>query len=143
MLLRAPDLAGLPQYLDALRRGWTPESDQDLDAANKIIQRVEADPERFLAALLNPEGGGPPVQLAGGSLVPRLAHVRYWIWDDSYCGEVNLRWQPGTTELPPAAMATSATPSPHGSVAGAWPLRHCVNWLPSPGATGLPGSNFR
>jgi predicted acetyltransferase len=101
MLLRAPDLAGLPQYLDALRRGWTPGSDHDLDAANNIIQGVEANPERFIAALQNLEGGGPPVQLADGSLVPRLAHARYWIWDDSYCGEVNLRWQPGTTELPP------------------------------------------
>jgi predicted acetyltransferase len=100
MLLRAPDLAGLPQYLDALRRGWTPESDHDVDGASNIIQRVEANPERFIAALFDAEGGGPPVALADGTLVPRLAHARYWIWDGSHCGEINLRWQPGTTELP-------------------------------------------
>jgi predicted acetyltransferase len=26
--------------------------------------------------------------------------MRYWIYDGSYCGDLNLRWQPGTSELP-------------------------------------------
>lgn len=101
MLLRTPDLAGLPQYLDALRRGWTPDRDEDFDGANELIQRINSDPQQFLASLSNPQGGGPPVQLADGTLVPRLARARYWIWENSYCGDINLRWQPGTSELPP------------------------------------------
>ena len=101
MLLRLPDLARLPGFLDALRRGWTPESDNDAALANEVIHRVHDNPDAFIRGLSNPQGGGPMVLLADGTLVPRLAHVRYWIWDDVYCGDVYLRWQPGSNELPP------------------------------------------
>ena len=99
--LRSPDLVLLPQYLDALRRGWTPEADDDPEGAGAILRTVEADPVAFVRWLFNPGGGGPPVELDDGTLVPRLAYVRYWIWTDGYCGEVGLRWRPGTSELPP------------------------------------------
>jgi predicted acetyltransferase len=101
MQLRTPDLSALPGYLAALKTGWTPGSDGDIDAARQLIASVESDPERFVARLWNPTGQGAPVTLSDGREVPRLAHVRYWIFDDEYCGEVNLRWQPGTSELPP------------------------------------------
>ncbi len=101
MLLRPPDLAGLPGYLAALRRGWTPDGDHDPEGAGRLVARVEADPQGFITALSRPEGGGPPVRLDDGRLVPRLAHVRYWIWQGAYCGDFNLRWQPGGSELPP------------------------------------------
>jgi predicted acetyltransferase len=100
VLLHKPELTRLPEYLDALRRGWTPDNDQDPIEATALIQRIEADPEKFMRAMSNPQGGGPLVQLTDGTLVPRLAYVRYWIWDGSYCGDVSLRWQPGTTDLP-------------------------------------------
>lgn len=101
MLLYTPDMSRLSQYLDALRRGWTPDCDFDPHCANEVIMRIEANPETFIQSLSNPRGGGTPVELTDGTLVPRLAHVRFWIWDDSYCGDINLRWQPGTSELPP------------------------------------------
>lgn len=98
--LRAPDLDSLPAYLAALRTGWTPESDHDRGAADRLIASIEADPQRFVSRLWNPAGLGAPVTLRDGRVVPRLAHVRHWIFDDGYCGELNLRWQPGTSELP-------------------------------------------
>lgn len=101
-LLKTPDLSILPMYLAALKRGWTPESDDDMAIARQLITDVESDPETHLAWLWNPTGQGAPVTLSDGSVVPRLAHVRFWIFDDGeYCGEVNLRWQPGTSTLPP------------------------------------------
>lgn len=99
-LLQTPDLALLPGYLDALQRRWTPQGDDNESLASEMIQRILEDPEAFIRGLSNPHGGGAPVQLADGTLVPRLAHVRYWIWDGAYSGDVYLRWQPGTTGLP-------------------------------------------
>jgi len=98
--LRVPQPAMLPHYLAALRRGWTPDSDGDLDRAQRLAEQVEADASRYLSWLWNPEALGPKVTLEDGREVPRLAHVRHWIVDDDFCGEINLRWQPGTSELP-------------------------------------------
>jgi predicted acetyltransferase len=99
--LLVPDATVLPQYLAALQTGWSGESDDDVALAQKMIERVESDPGRFLASVWNPEATGPPVRLSDGRDVPRLAHVRHWIYDGQYCGDLNLRWQPGTSELPP------------------------------------------
>jgi predicted acetyltransferase len=41
------------------------------------------------------------VTLPDGSQVPRLPAFTRWIWDGEFCGSVNARWQPGTTDLPP------------------------------------------
>lgn len=98
--IRDPNLADLPMYLAALRTGWTPESDQNASEAHRLIARIEADPAKFLSWLRNPAGEGPPVTLSDGRQVPRLAHLRYWIFDGEYCGDLNLRWSPGTSELP-------------------------------------------
>ncbi len=41
------------------------------------------------------------IRLPGGGEVPRLPGVVLWIWDGGFCGAINLRYQPGTEELPP------------------------------------------
>jgi hypothetical protein len=125
VILQTPDIAKLQGYLDALRRGWTPDADEDFDQAAAMVQRIEADPDGFVRSLSNPQGVGPKVELSDGRLVPRLAHVRYWIWDGSYCGDLNLRWQPGTSALPCTAIVTLATLLYLGSVAMAWPQQRC------------------
>jgi len=33
--------------------------------------------------------------------VPRLPGWVFWIWDGSFCGSINLRFIPGSEELPP------------------------------------------
>jgi predicted acetyltransferase len=45
----------------------------------------------------------PPGQtrrLDDGRVVPLLPQRIRWIWDGDFCGQINLRWQPGTTDLP-------------------------------------------
>ncbi len=40
------------------------------------------------------------IRLPDGREVARLPGFVRWIWDDSFCGAINLRYQPGTEELP-------------------------------------------
>lgn len=103
MYLAAPSDYLLPQYLSALKRGWTPGSDDDMEGARQMVAYVEEHSVSFFAALDNPDGTGAPISLGDGRVVPRLSYKRYWIIDGndgSYVGEINLRWQKGTSELP-------------------------------------------
>ena len=61
-------------------------------------------PAAFVAALNHPTRGGLPVTLPDGTEVPRLPGMRRWMWDGEYCGAISLRWQPGTTDLPPHCL---------------------------------------
>ena len=61
---------------------------------------IAADPADFVAALEDPEGKRPPIVLPDGSTMQRLPGFRRWMWDDGFCGSVNFRWQPGTSDLP-------------------------------------------
>ena len=36
--------------------------------------------------------------------MPRLPGFHQWIWDGEFCGAISLRWQPGTTTLPPHCL---------------------------------------
>ena len=44
---------------------------------------------------------GGEVRLPDGRRVPRLPFRLFWIWDGAFCGQINLRWMPGSEELPP------------------------------------------
>ena len=44
------------------------------------------------------------MKLPDGSIVPRLPGYRLWMWDGEFCGSISLRWQPGTTDLPPHCL---------------------------------------
>lgn len=98
--LLTPNLALLPSYLAALERGWTPNKDDDPDGAKRLLDRIRKDPEAFLASLVNPTGRGEPILLEDGTSVPRLPFTRFWIIDGDYVGDLNLRWQQGTSALP-------------------------------------------
>lgn len=105
MLLVAPAMEFLESYRDALRRGWSSETaTEDEAAAAAELAGIDADPAAFVAALNDPFRGGLPVTLPDGSQVPRLPGVRRWMWDGEYAGAISLRWQPGTTDLPPHCL---------------------------------------
>jgi predicted acetyltransferase len=105
MDLRAPSLDLIPGYIDALQRGWCNESArEDVDGAHLELAEIRQDPEAFVALLNHPTRGGTPVTLEDGSRVPRLPGVRRWMWDGDYCGAISVRWQPGTTDLPPYCL---------------------------------------
>lgn len=100
-----PSMACLPGYAAALRRGWSPNTTRDVTAEE--LAKIGADAAGFIAALVDREARGEPIMLPDGSHVPRLPGFRQFIWDqaaDAFCGIVSLRWQKGTTELPPHVL---------------------------------------
>jgi predicted acetyltransferase len=98
-----PSIEHLSSYVDALRRGWSPDNFRPT-AGEEELARIEANPEHFLSRLVDREGKGPPLNLPDGRSVPRLPGYRRWMWDGEFCGSIGLRWQPGTTALPPYCL---------------------------------------
>ena len=95
-----PSRTLLPEYVAALRHGWSPDNVRGLAAAEEELAQIAEDPDRFLATLIDREATGAPIILADGTAVPRLPGYRRWIWDGAFCGSVGFRWRPGTEALP-------------------------------------------
>ena len=100
MKLVVPALEYLDAYADALRRGFWSDNLRREESAREELEKIAADPAAFVASLDDPEARGGPITLSDGSTVPRLPGYRRWMWDDGFCGSVNFRWQPGTSDLP-------------------------------------------
>ena len=95
-----PSLDRLPAYADALRRGFWSDNIRREESAREELEKIAADPAAFVASLDDPEARGGPIKLSDGSTVQRLPGYRRWMWDNGFCGSVNFRWQPGTSDLP-------------------------------------------
>jgi predicted acetyltransferase len=93
----------LPGYVRALRQGWSPDNLRP-EAALEHLNRIALDPDRFVAEQVDRDAKGPPITLPDGSQVARLPGYTLWMWDGEFCGSINFRWQPGTTELPPYCL---------------------------------------
>ena len=91
--LVTPSLEKLPSYRRAQERGW----DWD-DEAQEF-----SDDREFIRALTDPRPG-TLITLPDGSQVPRIPGYKKWIWDGEFSGSIGIRWQPGTTELPPHCL---------------------------------------
>lgn len=96
-VLATPDLARLPAYAAALRRGWSPNTTRDVCAEQ--LAAIARDPAGFIRRLVQPEGGS--MTMPTGETVPYLPGTTRWIWHDGFCGAINLRYVRGTTDLPP------------------------------------------
>jgi predicted acetyltransferase len=101
--LRLPAAELLPDYVAALRQGWSPDNLRPAVAAEQL-DAIAADPVAFLASLDDPEARAGPVRLPDGSLVARLPSRRWWIWDQGFCGAIGLRWTPDGAALPPHVL---------------------------------------
>jgi predicted acetyltransferase len=99
MELVKPALEHLPSYIDALRRGWSPDTTRAERGAEEL-EEIARDAEAFLAGLEDLDAKGPPITLPDGSTRPRLPGFRRWMWDGEFCGSIGFRWQLGTTALP-------------------------------------------
>jgi predicted acetyltransferase len=97
-----PSVVELPSYREAVVRGWSPSEDREGDA--RIMSQLDADPDAFVSSLEDREARGAPIVLPDGNTVARLPSVERWLWDGVFCGRIQLRWQPGTTELPPTCL---------------------------------------
>lgn len=102
--LQVPSLAHLDAYSDALKQGWSPDNLRAEAAAREELGRIQVDPAAFVASLDDRDARGGPITLPDGTQVRRLPGYRRWIWDEGFCGSINLRWQPGTTALPPHCL---------------------------------------
>ncbi|MGH9309549.1 MAG: GNAT family N-acetyltransferase [Vicinamibacterales bacterium] len=104
MQLVWPGREHLPGYVTALERGWSADNLRQAEAAREELARIAADPDAFLASLIDRGGAGEPIVLPDGTRVPRLPGYRRWMWDGEFCGSIGLRWQPGTEALPPYCL---------------------------------------
>jgi predicted acetyltransferase len=93
----------LRSYCEALARGWSPNNLRP-EVAQEELAAIRQDPDAYFAAIVNFQGGGPGVTLPDGTVVPRLPGYRKWMWDGELCGSIQLRWQPGTQDLPPYCL---------------------------------------
>lgn len=103
MELIRPRAEHLPSYLDALNLGWSPNTEH-IGLDQGAIDRVTRDPQRFLELCDDRDAVGGPIELPDGRSVPRLPGLTRWMWDGEFAGAINLRWQPGTRELPPTCL---------------------------------------
>jgi predicted acetyltransferase len=99
MELVVPAESYLPGYVDALRRGWSPDNLRP-EASQEELAAIERDAPAFLASLDDPGGLGEPIVLPDGARVPRLPGFQRWMWDGEFCGSIGFRWAPGTAALP-------------------------------------------
>ncbi len=92
-----PSLERMPGYVEALETGWSPSAIRDLSGPH--LDAIRTDARAFLRDLTRHEGG--TTTLADGTSVPRLPGRLFWMWDGGFCGSINLRFVPGTLDLPP------------------------------------------
>ncbi len=90
-------------WTDALRRGWSPNTERP-EAAQELLEEYAQDPTGVLTTLQGKLPADATVTLPDGTLVPRLPGFSRWMWDGEFCGSINLRWQTGTTDLPPHCL---------------------------------------
>jgi predicted acetyltransferase len=104
MQLVRPGPEHLSGYVAALECGWSHDNERGVEAAREELARIKADAPAFLASMEDREAKGPPIILPDGSTAKRLPSFRRWLWDGEFCGSIGLRWQPGTTALPPYCL---------------------------------------
>jgi predicted acetyltransferase len=128
----------LAGYVDALQRGWSADSSRGASAGHEEIETIRIDADAFLASLDDRQAKGAPITLPDGSRKPRIPGFRRWMWDGEFCGSISLRWQPGTTDLPPHCLGHigyGVVPWKQGRGYGTAALRLI---LPEARAVGLP-----
>lgn len=104
MQLVAPSIDHLPSYVAALKRGWSADNTRAVAASIEELAQIEKDPRSFVESLTDRGAKGPAIVLPDGSSAARLPGFRLWLWDSEFCGSIGLRWQPGTSELPPHVL---------------------------------------
>lgn len=93
----------LAGYVHALQQGWSPDNLRP-QAASEQLELIAQDPIRFTSEQVDRGAKGAPVILPSGETAVRLPSYAQWMWDGEFCGAISLRWQPGTTDLPPYCL---------------------------------------
>ena len=134
-----PQAAMLDSYKAALMQGWSPNDVRDVSQQELI--EIKADPIGYLNLLRDDAPiAGRTNLLADGRAVARLPMRLRWIWDGDFCGQIGLRWQPGTNALPPHVLGHigySVVPWKRGHGLGKRALRHMLGDARDVGLTQL------
>jgi predicted acetyltransferase len=93
--LALPSRRLLDEYAGALAAGWSPDTERDVSADD--LARLRWDADGFLAELTRQDG---IFITTDGRSVPRLPGRVYWLDDGEFCGIINLRYVPGSDEVP-------------------------------------------
>ncbi len=101
--LVAPTDAHLPSYVESLRRSWSPNTTRQ-EVADEQLAAIAEDPVAFLAGMDDRDGRLPDIVLPDGSTRRRIPGFTRWLWDGEHGGSINLRWLPGTADLPPHVL---------------------------------------
>lgn len=104
MELVTPSSIHLPSYVAALWAGWSADNIRGAAAAAEDLDRIEADPQGFLASLHDKEARGDPIKLPDGTTAARIPGYHLWMWDGEFCGSIGFRWVAGTSALPPHVL---------------------------------------
>lgn len=94
--LLPPSLDLVAGYVAALECGWSPDTTRDVSGEQLAVYR--RDPAALIHDITRQDG---TIALADGVLIPRLPSRTLWLDDGEFCGSINLRFAPGTDELPP------------------------------------------
>lgn len=103
MELVRPEMRYFESFIEGIKRAAITD-DSFFRFENKDLDNILKDPALFLAQQQSTVGGGDPIILPDGSNVPRLPSINRWMWDGDVCGRIQLRWSPGTTDLPPYCL---------------------------------------
>jgi len=104
MHLVRPALEHLASYTAALERGFSPDNARPAETIREQLAQIAADPAAFVASMDDSGGKLPSITMPDGSVARRLPGYRKWMWDGEFCGSIGIRWEPGTSELPPHVL---------------------------------------
>lgn len=128
--LAEPQLPMLPGYRAALAAAWSPRTGRDVSAEQ--LAEIDAGADAFIEGLSDRWNADPQgrtyIDDDGTERVQLPRRVR-WMWDGEFCGAINLRWQPGTDELPPHVfghIGYSVVPWKRGHGFATRALRHMI-----------------
>lgn len=104
MELLRPTKSHLPSYVQATVRMSRDQSEPFFKMYERELAEIEIDPTKFISLMDDLYAERSPVELPNGTIIPRIPSITRWMWDGEVCGSTQLRWLPGTTDLPPYCL---------------------------------------
>lgn len=86
-----PSVDLLPSFAEALRRGWWYDSRYP-DGAHEALLQIDEAPHAYVA------------RFDDNKRADDVNTATRWLWDGEFCGWIDLRFQPGTPDLPPTCL---------------------------------------